>query len=787
MAVDLGKWKKLLGERIHDGLVRRQLYAYDGMGLPGAVPEAVAYPSLASEVRDLVDLAAQARVPIVARGSGTGLSGGSVPLGPSVVVSFERMRKIDAREVPWRCVVVEPGAANAAIDEVLRDTDLFYAPDPASHIVSSIGGNIAENSGGPHALKYGITGLHVLGLQVVDARGRLGWLHAGIWQAGPDLVSLVVGSEGTLALVTAARLALTPRPEAVRTLLVSFERFGEATGFVSSIVASGLLPATVEFMDRKTIGAVEAWGVARYPEGSEAVLIVEFDGDEGEVTESARAVEVLARERGALDVVTAVTEEERAGLWLGRRGSYAAIGRFGKRMLTQDVTVPREKLTEMLERVHAIAGKYRLTVATVGHAGDGNLHPDFPYDPADKELSRRVHAANREVMEACAALGGSITGEHGIGTDKRDHLGIMYGPSELGLMAAVKTTLDPDGILNPGKAVMPAPRPLRDGFGAEQTEPRSGEELCQAVLAATASLRPLRVSLDAFTEIRVDEPNLTVEVGSGVRLADVDRALRGTGLAFPVRPLRERSVAAAVLTNDFGPESAFSGTLRQYLLAATYVTGAGELVTMGRHVMKNVAGYDLFRILIGSMGRLAVPVSFVFRLRPGRPETWSRRSVGELGDGAVLTDPGLSALFALVEGQGYVVYARGRAEGETAPGAEGVLGVALDDLRSGPSILDLAFPPERLPQVLSLLETPPPVVLPAAARILVGASVDQARALVEAASDGGKFPVRALFGPERTSLAPPERLRDGWTETLEDVFDPAGILGAWLFEGGILT
>jgi glycolate oxidase len=770
-----------LGDRLRTSDVERRLYSYDATGLRRGLPAAVVHPEGQEDLVFLVQQAAAHGFALVPRGSGTGLSGGAVPYEGNVVVSFERMRRVLSLDVRQRRLSVESGVVNGRLDALLAPYGLFYPPDPASFQVSSIGGNIAENAGGPHAVKYGITGQRVLGLEVVDASGRAGRLVAGCLQDGPDLVSLVVGSEGTLAFVVSAELALAPRPREVVTMLASFGSVGEATDFVSDVVAAGLLPSTLEFLDRNTIVAVEQWGVAHYPEGAQAVLLLEFDGEEDEVAEEAEACRRIALAHRSLAFQIARDEEERQGLWLGRRGSYAARAHHGRRILTQDVVVPRQSLTLMLQEVERIAQHYNLLVVTAGHAGDGNLHPDFPYDPDDELLARRVHAANDEVIEACVRLGGSITGEHGIGIEKLHQLSMMYGPAELGLMAAVKRALDPIGILNPGKAVPLVEREEPEGVPAHHAVPKTAEELQASVLAARADARPLAVSLRGFDGVVLDLPNLTVQVGAGLPIADALTALAETKLTFPIAPLLAETFAEAVLWNDYGPEHWSVGTLRTLLLAAGYVTGRGERVEMGRAIVKNVAGYDLFRLLIGSLGRLAVPYSFTFRLQPRRPERWYRRRIrleGELPEEAYHA----GAVFLLPEAEGATLYLRAaRRPGEgyaDAPEAEEELALLRRQLRGQDDLLDLAFPPKALSSVLASLPRPPRVVLPLAARLLVTADPEEAKALAgQVGGDGG--PGRALYGARRRRLATPAALQAAWEEALEKVFDPDGILRTW--------
>lgn len=767
--------QRTFGARCRVDAVARRLYGYDAMGTAFAVPSAVVQVESAEEAAALVGIVAAHGGRLVARGSGTGLSGGSVPLEGAVVVSFERMRAAWNLDLDERTICVGPGVVNGSLGTTLAPHGLFYPPDPASYQVSSIGGNVAENAGGPHAVKYGVTGHHVQGLEVVAADGQRGWLFAGAVQPGADLVALLTGSEGTLGLVTAAKLTLGLRPQEVATLLLSFRDMEEATDYVSLAIARGLVPATLEFMDRPTIEAVEEWGVARYPQGAGGVLLLEVDGTPQEVAQGVRLARELAAQAGALCVETAQDPAAREALWHGRRGSYAAVARHGRRLFTQDVTVPRARLTEMLQEVSRIAEHHRLRVAAVGHAGDGNLHPDFPYDPDDPEESARVHAANAEVMAACVRLGGSITGEHGIGLEKLQHLQVMYGAAELGLMAAVRHALDPQGLLNPGKAVPLAAREKPQAAPREIPSPRSAEELQAAVLAARAAGRPLRASLSGLRGALVDAENLTAEVGAGEPLASLAQALGETGLAFLPSPLCAAQLGEALLHNDYGPEHLGAGTLRSHLLAVTFVTGAGELVRIGRGVVKNVAGYDLFRLLIGSRGRLALPASLTLRLLPRRPLSWWQRT----GDLAACSAEASTAqaLFALPGPHGYTVFAQAlhapSAGWQLAPQAQDALSDAKARLQDREDLLDLSLPRAALHAALQQCAQPL-LVLPAAARVLASMPEAEARTLAQELSK--VYPLRADFGPAHRPLAAPQGLAADWEERLRRTFDPDGVL-----------
>jgi glycolate oxidase subunit GlcD len=778
----LGNLQAVFGARLKVREHERLLYGYDATG-ESALPDAVVHVSSAEEIGLLLQAAREAGIPIVPRGTGTGLSGGSVPLSGGIVATFEDMRRVLAVDAAARRVWVEPGVINNALDAVLAPFGLFFPPDPASHRVSTLGGNIAENAGGPRAVKYGVTGHHVVRLRVADACGAAGTLVAGELQPSFDLVALVVGSEGTLAVVTAAQLTVEHRPSHLATILLSFADMLKATTFVSAVIERCIVPATLEFLDRKTIEALEAWGVTRYPDGVEAVLLLELDGAAADVAAESGVVKALAADMGAIEVRHTDDPAERDELWRGRRGSYAAMARYGKRMLTEDVTVPRERLTEMLAAVERIAERYHLLVATLGHAGDGNLHPGFPYDPDDPDMTRRVHEANTEVLQACVAMGGSISGEHGIGSDKLPLLDLMYDPAELGLMADVKRALDPSLILNPGKAVTMAPREAPAGVGAPCPRPRRSEDVQLAILDARSSRSQLQVDLSDCTGIAVDARNLTVEIGAGERWRALHDALASTSLRFPVRPLREQRVYEALLLNDYGPEHVAYGTLRRSLLAATLVTGAGEVVRLGRAVIKNVAGYDLYRLLIGSRGYLGVPVTCTFRLVVRKPRSWARRLWEEGASIIPPSAPQPGALLALRDGGRLMLYGSFQADvpagWSKAPNPEPELRRTIQALDSRQDVLDLATEPSALARVLAVAPAPA-VVLPAAARALIATDRATAIGLTETAGQDASVPFRSLWGPAREPLHRADPLAADWEAKLRAVFDPDRILSGWL-------
>jgi glycolate oxidase len=436
-----------------------QLRVYECDGLTGhrAVPELVVLPGSTEEVQIVVRACHREHVPFVARGAGTGLSGGATPVAGGVVVSLARMNRILEIDLESRRVVVEPGVANLEITGAVDGEGFFYAPDPSSQQVCTIGGNVAENSGGAHCLKHGFTVHHVTGLTLVLPDGEVVELGGkSLDPEGPDLLGLVVGSEGTLGIVTRITLRVVRAPEVVRTLLAGFDTTDAAGAAVSEIVAAGILPGAIEMMDRLTIEAAELAVAPGYPEGAGAVLLVELDGVAAQVEEDAAEVERICAACGAFELRTATNEIARALLWKGRKSAFAAMGRVATDYYVQDGVVPRTRLPEVLRRIEELSAEHGLRVGNVFHAGDGNLHPLVLYDAAQGEAERARELAEA-ILEACLDAGGSLTGEHGVGMDKACSMPRMFSERDLETFGRLRRAFDPEGLCNPGK-VIPTPR-----------------------------------------------------------------------------------------------------------------------------------------------------------------------------------------------------------------------------------------------------------------------------------------------------------------------------------------
>ncbi len=444
-----------------------RVYECDGFTLARRAPQVVVLPASREEVIAVVRILADAGIAFVPRGAGTGLSGGCLPLHSAVMIGTSRMRALREIDFANRRVVAEAGVVNLHVTRAAEAQGLFYAPDPSSQSACTIGGNVAENSGGPHTLKYGVTTNHILAVEMVLADGRVVELGDTVEDVpGYDLRGLAIGAEGTLGIVTAATLRLVRTPQAVRTLLGVFDNVDDACRAVSAIIAAGILPAALELMDRLIVAAVEAAYGFGFPTEAGAVLIVELDGREAGLVEQVAAIGELLRRDGAREVRVAADDEERKALWKSRKRAFGAVGRLAPNYCTQDGVVPRGSVPEILRRIAAVAERYQLRIANVFHAGDGNIHPIILFDESDRDEVSRVLQAGREILEACVELGGSVTGEHGIGVEKIEQMPLLFSPVDLRVMQDLRRVFDPGQRCNPGK-IFPTP-----GACVEVTTPR---------------------------------------------------------------------------------------------------------------------------------------------------------------------------------------------------------------------------------------------------------------------------------------------------------------------------
>ena len=421
------------------------------------MPEVVVLPGDVGQVSAVVRAARRANVPIVPRGSGTGLAGGAVPAEGGIVLSLARMNRILEIDLKNCVAVVEPGVINIDVTKAVTKQGFFYAPDPSSQAACSIGGNVANNSGGPHTLAYGVTTNHVLGVEVVLGDGAAVWLGGRVADSpGYDLCGLFVGSEGTMGIVTKVAVRLMRTREAVQTLLAVFDRMEPATQTVVDITAAGIIPAALEMMDQLTIEAVEKGKPVGYPRDAAAVLLIELEGVREHTERAARLAQEICSRNGARQVRRAQSEAERQLLWKGRKEAFGALGALAPNYYVQDGVVPRSRLPEIMREVAEIGSRYRLRIANVFHAGDGNLHPNILFDMRVPGELDRVIEAGAAIVKACVAAGGSLTGEHGIGLEKKAYITLLFNAQDLEAMARMRRAFDPDGRFNPAK-VFPTP------------------------------------------------------------------------------------------------------------------------------------------------------------------------------------------------------------------------------------------------------------------------------------------------------------------------------------------
>jgi glycolate oxidase len=455
----------------HDAVLDRpedlMLYEYDA-GVRKSTPGAVVFPTTTQQVSEIMRLASAAHLPVVGRGAGTGLSGGAISQAGGLVIAFSRMNHILEVDVENERAVVQPGVVNLQLSEHVSHLGLYFAPDPSSQKACTIGGNVAENSGGPHTLLHGVTVNHVTGVEVVLPSGEIVQFGGKAAESyGYDLTGFFVGSEGTVGITTAITVKLLRKAEQVATLLGVFESVDDAARTVSAITAVGITPAALEMLDGWTLRTIEAFCHAGFPLDAGAVLLIELEGLREAVEEQAVAVSEVCMRQKAREVRRAKTEDERALLWKGRKMAFAALGRVSPSYYTQDGVVPRSKIPGVLQHIGEVGKKYGLIIGNVFHAGDGNLHPLILFDMRNAEQFEMVLAASRDILQYCIDVGGSITGEHGVGMEKRDMMRQLFTDEELDVMISLRNAFNGEEVLNPEK-MLPMPRMCREIMGASQ-------------------------------------------------------------------------------------------------------------------------------------------------------------------------------------------------------------------------------------------------------------------------------------------------------------------------------
>ncbi len=609
-------------------------------GFDRGVPHGAVYVESAADVSRLVRWAMQERVPLVARGAGTGLAGGAVAVQGGIVVIPSRMNRILNLDVRGRTAHVQPGVTNLAVDSAARRVGLYFPPDPSSGRASVIGGNIGTNAGGPHCFKYGVTTNYVQGVRAVLGDGTV------VQLGGPaldypeyDLLGAMVGSEGTLGFVTEAWLRLIGNPPAVKTMMVSFDSEAQAGKAVSAVINAGLSPATLELMDQRSMRMIEEFTAAGLPVDAGAALIVEVDGYPESLDTQIEEVADLLFDNGGRDVRIAQSEEERANIWYGRKSAAGAFSRIAPSYYLTDITVRRSLLAPVLSQILDVCDKYQVQTANFFHAGDGNLHPLILCDESDAELMDRVHEAGKEIIRICLDNDGSITGEHGVGIEKRPYMSAMFSVNELAAMRAIKEVFDPAGVCNPGKVL-----PEDDGAPAQtvapsvvqipaSVAPATAEDAATIFAACSREKRSICIGsaedgprgsthiwlsthkLDGVIDFQ--SADLFVTVGAGMRVRDLHDFLTAHNVQAPLAsPWPDSTVGGLISSNLNAPLRMRYGALRDLLLCAVVVLADGRVLRAGRPLVKNVAGYDLPKLFVGAYGTLGLMTEVTLKLTP---------------------------------------------------------------------------------------------------------------------------------------------------------------------------
>jgi D-lactate dehydrogenase (cytochrome) len=601
-------------------------------------PDAVFYPDETADVSRILQWASANQVPLIARGAGTGLAGGAVAKEGGVVLVFSRMNRLLELDTVGQSAVVQAGAVNLAVDAAVKEAGLYYPPDPSSGRSSLIGGNLGTNAGGPHCFKYGVTTNYVTGLEVVLAGGDVVILGGrALDYPEYDFCGLMVGSEGTLGVITQANLRLIRNPPGVMTMMVAFESEEAAGAAVSAVIAAGLVPATLEMMDQRGMRIIEEFAAANLPVDAGAALIVEVDGYAAGLHSQVEEIADLLAANGGKDIRIAQSEAERQQIWYGRKSAAGALARLAPTYYLTDVTVRRSLLGEVLHEVKAICTRHDVITASFFHAGDGNLHPLIPLDPNDPDQVARVHQAAKEIIELCIRYDGSITGEHGVGVEKRPYMAHMYSGAELAAMRDIKEVFDPANLLNPGKVLpdrLPAvARREPEMPGSDPWQPKDAAEAAAGLLACTVARRRVliggvSVPPDSEPAIRLETARLTgvqsfapedlfVTVGAGMAVDDVQDFLAEHGFQAPViSPWPGSTVGGILSGNIHAPSRMRYGSLRDAMLCATVAMADGRIIRAGRPLVKNVAGYDLPKVFVGARGTLGLLTDVTLKLTP---------------------------------------------------------------------------------------------------------------------------------------------------------------------------
>ncbi len=628
--------------RVLHSAAARAPFESDGLTAFRAQPFAVVLIETAAEIVNLVRWCHATGVPFLARGSGTSLSGGSTPIPNGIVLALNRMNRILAMQPKNLLCRVEPGVINLDVSRAAQPHGLYYAPDPSSQAICTIGGNVAFNSGGAHCLKYGMTSNHVLGLTYVTPTGEIEHIgHDSLEGLGPDVPGFFVGSEGRFGVALELTLRLLPLVPTYKTVLAAYHSTAAAGEAVAQVVASGMLPGAMEIMDRLSIQAAEVSVKANYPAGAEAILIVELEGDSAQVSAEFVELTQLLEASGAYEIRAARNEAERASIWKGRKSAFSAVGRLSPDYIVQDGVVPRSRLGEALQTIEDLSRRYDIRVANVFHAGDGNLHPLILFDGREEGALHRAEELAGEILQMCIDMGGSITGEHGVGMEKGAYLPLQYQGHDLQFMYDVSYALDPHGVANRDKKLRHDSWPLAptapdaDGLPPEYThaQRRRIEDLCIHIRQAHRvrvigggtkstgiSQNPAEIlSVGEFSGILEYNPaEFTITTWAGTPVAEIQAALAEQGQYLPFcPPTQAGSTMGGIVSCGLSGEGRLRfGGMRDFILGVRCIDGTGDLLYGGGRVVKNTAGFDLPKLMVGSLGSLALILELTFKVFP---------------------------------------------------------------------------------------------------------------------------------------------------------------------------
>ena len=604
-------------DKVDESPAVRQMYAYDSSHFIN-VPDIVVFTQNTSDVSKILKIAFTRGIPVVPRGAGTCLSGGAVPVKSGISLVMTRMNSVLKIDPVSRTALVEPGVVNLDLQKALAPHNLFFPPDPASQKVATIGGNVAECAGGIQGVRYGVTKNYVLGLELVLNDGAV--VSTGMLSReeilGADSSGILNASEGTFAVITRILLSCVPKAESVRTALAAFPSLGDAANAVSSIIKLGIVPTALELLDKTLLKAVDDFIGVGFPPGAEAVLLLEVDGYEIDLDRQLALMVETCKTHGASDVRQAQSEAEREKLWKARRSGNGALGRIKPAYVVHDVTVRRDQVATLLTQIRAIGEKHNIIIAQMAHAGDGNAHPHLLYDPNEKNIQEKLHQVTEEIFKVALDLGGTLSGEHGIGLEKKAYMDLQFSKSTLGFMSKIKKLMDPSGILNPEKVLPETHENPRTHKGP------AGSEVSVTSTRDIENDEPVPADRNADPRIISFLPdNLTIQVNGNTPLKKVLETAATINAFIPLCPHTQgnMSMAELVETAASGYSAMAHGSLREYIYGVTFSDISGELIKAGGHTAKNVAGFDLTRLFWGAGKSYGKIKNLTFKLLP-RPE-----------------------------------------------------------------------------------------------------------------------------------------------------------------------